>query len=212
MSSKYIHLREKAIQLRTQQQMTLSEIVERLQLPKTTVYGWIKDIPIPRTSRQSERQRKGTQAMQARYTALRDQAYQRGLEEAPGLLQDLTFRDFVVLYMAEGSKRKRNVVEFVNSDWQLIKLAHRWLQHLSDKPLRYRLQFHADHDPEKLKIFWASLLGIESSEIQSMRKSNSNALSGRQFRSVHGLLTLQVNDTYFRARVEAWMDFVKKQW
>lgn len=212
MSSKYIHLREKAIQLRTQQQMTLSEIVERLQLPKTTVYGWIKDIPIPRTSRQSERQRKGTQTMQARYTALRDQAYQRGLEEAPGLLQDLTFRDFVVLYMAEGSKRKRNVVEFVNSDWQLIKLAHRWLQHLSDKPLRYRLQFHADHDPEKLKIFWASLLGIESSEIQSMRKSNSNALSGRQFRSVHGLLTLQVNDTYFRARVEAWMDFVKKQW
>jgi hypothetical protein len=47
MSNKYAHLRQRAVELRTERQMSLDEIVERLQLPKTTIYYWIKDIPIP---------------------------------------------------------------------------------------------------------------------------------------------------------------------
>ncbi len=72
------HLREKAIRLRTDQHMTLEQIVERLQLPKTTIYGWIRHLPIPRTNKQNEAQRKGTQSMQAKYKAQRDAAYQQG--------------------------------------------------------------------------------------------------------------------------------------
>src|SRR5512145_1351785 len=110
MAHRYDHLRDKAIKMRTEQNYTLEEIMECLALPKTTVYYWIKDLPIPWTNKQSEAQRKGTAANQAKCAALRDQAYQRGLAEAPELLQDMTFRDFVVLYMAEGYKRNRNVV------------------------------------------------------------------------------------------------------
>jgi len=61
MAQRYDHLREKAIQLRTQHHMTLEEIMERLALPKTTIYYWIKDIPIPRTEKQTEAQRKRAQ-------------------------------------------------------------------------------------------------------------------------------------------------------
>jgi hypothetical protein len=126
MAQRYDHLREKAISLRTTRHMTLDEIVERLALPKTTIYYWIKDIPIPRTDKQSEAQRNSTAAMQAKFAALRATAYQQGLAEAPELLQNPTFRDFVVLYMAEGTKRDRNKVGFVNSDPKLVKLAHDW--------------------------------------------------------------------------------------
>lgn len=66
MAQRYDHLREKAISLRTTRHMTLDEIVERLALPKTTVYHWIKDLPIPRNS---------TAAMQAKFAALREKAY-----------------------------------------------------------------------------------------------------------------------------------------
>ena len=118
------HLREKAIQLRVEHNMTLNEIVERLKLPKTTVYGWIKHIPIPRTVRQTEAQQRGTAAMQAKYAQLRDDAYQQGLDEAPELLKDMRFRDFVVLYMAEGYKKGPNAVSFVNSDPAMIVLAN----------------------------------------------------------------------------------------
>src|SRR5690606_39030567 len=105
MAAKYDHLRAKAISLRTEKHMTLDEIVECLSLPKTTVYYWIKDLPIPARPRQQHwGQRRGTEAMQAKYAAKREAAYQQGCEEAPELLKNPTFRDFVVLYMAEGYK------------------------------------------------------------------------------------------------------------
>jgi AcrR family transcriptional regulator len=212
MSHKYAHLRQKAVELRTQRQMTLDEIVERLQLPKTTIYYWIKDLPILRTPRQNEGQQLGTKAMQAKFAALRQQAYEQGVTEAPRLMQDPTFRDFVVLYMAEGYKRNRNSVSFVNSDPKLMVLAHRWLSKFVRNPIRYRLQYHVDHDLEELRRYWANMLNVDPEIIRPLRKSNSNQLAGRQFRSIHGLLTLEMGDTYLRARLEAWMDFVKSQW
>lgn len=212
MAHKYGHLREKAVELRSQHQMTLDEIVERLQLPKTTIYYWIKHIPIPEHTRQNTGQQLGTKAMQAKFAALRQQAYEQGAAEAPELLQDATFRDFVVLYMAEGYKRSRNEVAFVNSDPKLVLLAHRWIKQFARHPLRYDLQYHVDHNVDSLQQYWGKQLNIDPSIIKPIRKSNSNQLSKRQFRSVYGLLTVETGDTYLRARLEAWMDIVKAQW
>lgn len=212
MAIKYKHLREKALYLRTQHHMTLEEIVERLSLPKTTVYYWIKDIPIPRTEKQSEAQRNGTATMKAKYAALREAAYQQGLAEAPELLKNPLFRDFVVLYMAEGYKRNRNQIAFVNSDPAIVRLGHYWIHHFAQRKLLYTLQYHADHNVEELQLYWGNLLGISPQSIKPVRKSNSNELSGRHFRSVYGLLTVGVSDTYFRSRLEAWMDIIKSQW
>jgi AcrR family transcriptional regulator len=213
MARKYDHLREKAISLRSEKQMTLDDIVERLSLPKTTVYYWIKDIPIPQTTRRTEAQRKATRSSQAKYAALREAAYQQGCDEAPTLLQDLSFRDFVVLYMAEGTKRARSRVEFVNSDVQMLKLAKRWITEFADESrVRYRMQYHADQDIVELKQYWANALKISPNDIVLMRKSNSGKLSGRQFRSEFGVLSINIGDTYLRARLQAWMDYVKSQW
>jgi AcrR family transcriptional regulator len=213
------HIREKAIYLRTEKHMTLDEIIERLSLPRTTVYRWIKDIPLGKPRRklqlpQTPGQVAGTQRMQARYALLREQAYQQGWETAPELLKDITFRDFVVLYMAEGTKRQRNSVAFVNSDARMVKLAAYWMRRLAnpENKFEYRLQYHADHDFEALKQYWAEVVDVHPDDIKFLRKSNSNQLSGRQFRSVYGLLTVRVGDTYLRARLQAWMDFIKAQW
>ena len=103
-------------------------------------------------------------------------------------------------------------MSLVNSDPVIVRLAHNWMRKLSTKPPIYSLQYHADHDPDKLKNFWRSYLDIEALPIKLIRKSNSGQLSGRQFRSAHGLLTVLICDTYFRARLQAWMDIVKSQW
>ena len=212
MAHRYDHLRDKAIQLRTEHKMTLDDIVERLRLPKTTIFSWIKDIPIPRTEKQTAAHRRKHEQNRARYAALRDNAYQQGLAEAPELLQDLSFRDFVVLYMAEGTKTRRNSVDFVNSDPKMVSLANHWIVHLTTNKVGYQLQYHVDHDENELKEYWAGILGIQADIIKPIRKSNSNQLSGRQFRSVYGLLSVRVGDTYLRARLQAWMDYVKAQW
>ncbi len=212
MARRYNHLREKAIELRTQHNMTLEDIVERLALPKTTMYYWIKDLPIPRTEKQSAAQKILSEKKRVRYAKLREAAYQEGAAQATELLQDPTFRDFVVLYMAEGAKRDRNKLAFVNSDPRLVKLAYKWLKQLSNRSFYFSLQYHVDHDVEELKHYWASLLEIPPEKIRPTRKSNSGQLARRQFRSVHGLLSVETGDTYLHARMQAWMDIVKSQW
>ncbi len=212
MAHKYDHLRKKAIVLRSERAMTLDEIVDCLSLPKTTVYSWIKDIPIPQTEKQTAAQRQKAQKVREKYAALRDAAYQQGWNEAPTLLQDLSFRDFVVLYMAEGFKRNRNSVAFCNSNAEMICLAHRWIVKLTCNKIDYQLQCHVDHDEAELQAYWGKLLSVTPSDIKVIRKSNSGKLSGRQFRSVYGVFTVRTGDTYLRTRLEAWMNYVKAQW
>ena len=210
--SKYEHIREKAIQLRKEQQLTLDEIVERLQMKRTTVYYWIKDIPIPRTEKQSEAQRRRAEKNSKRYAEKREAAYAEGMEQAPELFSDPLFRDFVVLYLAEGTRRNRNEVEFVNSNPRMVRLAQVFIRKFTKRKVVYRLQYHIDQNPDELKDFWSSTLEIISDDIKIQRKSNSGKLSGRNWRSTHGVLTVSTSDTYFRAKLQAWMDYVENQW
>lgn len=212
MAHRYDHLREKAIKLRTEQNMTIDDLIECLQLPRATLYYWIKDIPIPRTEKQTLDQRRKADLIRQRAAAVRQQWYQEGAAQVQSLLQEPTFRDFVVLYMAEGYKRNRNVVSFVNSDPPMVKLANKWIKQFATNKLAYRLQHHVDHDVDELKNYWAGILGIDPAIISVMRKSNSNQLAGRKYRSVYGLLTVSTGDTQFRSRLQAWIDYIKAQW
>mgnify|MGYP002149623128 CR=1 FL=1 len=68
------YIRRKAIQLRVEKKLTIDEIAERLSLNKTTIYYWVKDIPIPRKPGRALRtkaQELGARAMQAKYKGVR---------------------------------------------------------------------------------------------------------------------------------------------
>jgi hypothetical protein len=68
---------DKAIELRTKHKMTVPEIAEHLAVAKSTVDGWMKDYPLEeRTKKQTEAQKNGTKANQAKAAALRQAAYE----------------------------------------------------------------------------------------------------------------------------------------
>ena len=150
--------------------------------------------------------------MCTKYQKLREAAYARGLVEYEDLILVPTFRDFVVLYIAEGFKRNRNCVSIANSDERVVAMSAGWLSRLSAKSPIYSLQYHADQGLEELRHFWGSVLEIDGSTIRFQRKSNSGKLNGRSWRSAHGVLTVTVNDTYLRARLQAWIDRVRDGW
>jgi transcriptional regulator with XRE-family HTH domain len=210
------YLREKALYLRTQRKLTLDEIAERLALPRTTIYYWIRELPVPReVTRSDGRQaarRRGNRGMQRKYRLLREAAYRAGEESFDELARDPTFRDFVALYIAEGSKRCRNEVAICNSDPAVIALATRWLRCLTDRPLKFAIQYPADQDLDELRVFWGHMLTIDGREIRFQRKSNSNQLTGRTWRSRHGVLAVRIFDTALRARLEAWMCRMRDSW
>ena len=216
------YIRQKAISLRKAQKLTIDEIADCLALPRTTIYHWVRDIEIPRKpgtafvrtsgGPPSEAQRRGTLAMQERWRAIRVEAYREGIREFQALSSEVTFRDFVCMYIGEGYKRRRNQVALCNSDPAVVKLAQTWIKRFSINPVKYSIQHHADQSLDDLRKFWSQRLDIDPDEIKFQRKSNSNQLTGRKWRSQFGVLNVHAADTRFRARLQAWIDLVEADW
>ena len=126
------YLRAKARELRVERSLTIDEIAERLALPRTTIFYWVRDLPVARKPVVASRgQTMGTQAMQAKYRLAREAAYAQGRATFGSLAADPSFRDFICLYLAEGSKRDRNRVQICNSDVAVVRLCDQWLRRLS---------------------------------------------------------------------------------
>jgi len=210
------YIREKARAMRVERQLTIDQLAERLALPRTTIYYWVRDLPIPGSGSgggwPAGAHRKGTRAMQRKYQLLREEAYQKGLGSFDRLSADPTFRDFVCLYIAEGYKRSRNTLAICNSDPAVMRVSVGWIRRLTDKASDFAIQYHADQDLRELRNFWGATLGVDPAAISLQRKSNSNHLTGRTWRSRHGVLTVRVYDTLVRAEVEAWMDRLRADW
>jgi transposase-like protein len=205
------YVREKARELRLERRLSIVEIAERLALPKTTIFYWVRDIPLQRPRR--ENGLVGSRAMQAKHRLMREGAYEEGQKSFEILsASDPTFRDFICMYIGEGYKRSRNAVSIGNSDPRVVVLATRWLKALSRNKLGFWVQYHVDQDLKQVAEFWASTLGIEPGEIRMQRKSNSSQLRGRVWRSKHGVLTVRTCDTLLRARLQAWMDCLQETW
>jgi hypothetical protein len=196
------------VRLRSEHQLTIDEIAERLAISRTTAYEWVGHLPVPRR----ENPLPGTRAMQARYRRIREQAYARGRAEYAALSSDATFRDFVTLFIAEGTKRNRNGVAVANSDPAVIVACVAWLRRLTDRRLGFAVQVHEDQDLGEVRSFWSGHIGVPPDEIRLQRKTNSGRLNGRHWRSQHGVLTVRCHDTCLRARMQAWMDELRSEW
>lgn len=209
-------IREKARELRRDKLLTIDELAERLALSRTTVYYWVKDLPIPSSGTgggfSDAARRKGNRAMRRKYRQLREAAYDEELMFYEHLIRDPGFRDFLCLYVAEGHKRSRHEVSLANSDPAVIRAAVRWMSVLSARKLNYSIQYHADQDLAEIRRFWGTELDIDPNEIRLQRKSNSNQLAKRTWRSEHGVLTVRTSDSYFREELQAWVDCLRDSW
>ena len=214
--------KERAIHL-WKEGYTLSQIAARLSVPKTTIHYWVRaiivksEIPAARQFERIEKmraqQRAATAANVAKCAARRQQAYEAAIEKAQQLLADQHIRDFVVLYLAEGFRKDRNVVAISNSNPRIIEFSYNCMRELATNLHFYlSFQYHADQDPEALKLFWSSLLQIRPEQIKPVPKTNSGHLKHRRFACEYGIFQVKVCDTRFRAELQALMDVLQEQW
>jgi transcriptional regulator with XRE-family HTH domain len=205
-----LYVREKARELRTEKHLSIDEIAERLALPRTTVYYWVRGMPLGR--RRRDNPHPGARKMLAKYRRLREEAYELGRWEFSRLTSHPTFRDFVALYIAEGYKRNRNTVTICNSDRAVMEVGTLWIRRFSRRPLTFSVQFHADQNLDELTAYWADALNISADEIRLQRKSNSGQLRSRVWRSRYGVIAVRASDTLLRARLQGWMDRLQEEW
>ena len=68
--------------MRTERNLSIDEIAERLALPRTTVFYWVRDLPIDRSARpRTLAQLNGNLAMQEKYRRAARGGLRRGPRE-----------------------------------------------------------------------------------------------------------------------------------
>ena len=206
------YIRQKAIDLRVDKKLTIDEIAECLAVSRTTVFYWVQDLEIPQTKKQSAARQRASDANRDKAQAKREAAYAEGVQMYPELIQEPTFRDFVCMYIGEGTKKGRHTVAICNSDPAVVKLGQAWITRFSRNPVTYSIQYHADQSLDELRDYWSAYLRIEPVQVLFQRKSNSGRLASRNWRSKYGVLTVRTSDTYFKCRLMSWLDLVKAEW
>jgi transcriptional regulator with XRE-family HTH domain len=78
------YIREKALELRTKKKLTIDEIAERLAISRTTIYYWVRDIPIPRTADQALAQQRASRTTRRIHRERREAAYRDGAVRLTG--------------------------------------------------------------------------------------------------------------------------------
>ncbi|MEV7981435.1 hypothetical protein [Streptomyces sp. NPDC086519] len=214
-------LRERARELRLQG-WTYNQIQAELGCSKSSVSLWVRDLPRPEPKCTPEEQRARMNAGLARFHASRDLERTATKQEAAAAIGDLSDRELfiagVALYWAEGSKgkpyRRTEVLQFINSDPNVIRLFLGWLDLLevARDRLTLRVSIHETADVRAAEEFWADVAGVEASAFSkaTLKKHNPRTVRKNTGDSYHGCLVIYVRQSadLYRRMEGAWYGIV----
>src|ERR1041385_3347446 len=177
------YLRQMARSLRAEQQLRVDELAARLALPRSTIYYWVRDLPLRedrhgggyRASGSSEPggSAEGSSEVAGPVPPERSAAaYEGGIESFAELRAQPTFRDFVCIYSLTGEQRDRTRFALTTSDPAVMRLVSRWLRRLTDRALSLSLQYRQGQSLGELRRFWSDAVGAEPQAIRTRRRAS----------------------------------------
>ncbi|MER7478574.1 hypothetical protein ABTX60_13095 [Streptomyces sp. NPDC126510] len=216
-------LREKARELRLQG-WTYDQIEVELGCSKSSISLWVRDLPKPERRDPTEQAKLAAQRRWEHELAVRDEERQQTKEAAKQAIGELSHRELflagVVLYWAEGAKDKahsrqrRENLQFINSDPNVIRFYVRWLESLDVERdrLRFRVYIHESADVGEAEAYWAELVGVNAAAFQgtTLKKHNPKTLRKNVGDSYRGCLAIYVTRSadLYRRMEGAWYGIV----
>lgn len=214
-------LRERARELR-RQGWTYNEIQAELGCSKSSVSLWVRDLPAPPPRHTPEEQRELMNARLARLRTTQEHERAETKRQAAAAIGELSGRELfiagVALYWAEGAKdkphRRTEVLQFINSDANVIRLFLRWLELLevTRDRLTLRVSIHETADVAAAEEFWADVVGVDVSAFSraTLKKHNPRTVRKNTGDSYHGCLAIYVRQSadLYRRMEGAWYGIV----
>jgi hypothetical protein len=224
--------------LRVEQQLSVDRLAVRLALPRSTIYYWVRDLPLrageggeglaaegllragsveaaavewARGGRAAERTG-GAPTRRMRSRPSSEAAYEDALRTFDDLDAEPTFRDFVCLYITRGCTRERAKVSLSDSDPAVIRLVNRWMLRLSDRSPLLSIRYGPGQSLTELRRFWGGVVGAEARTIRVHDVADRVDLHTPSCCPPYGVLTVAVDDTLLRARLQAWMLKTRDCW
>lgn len=185
-------LREQAITLRLNEELSYAEIGNRLKVPKSTLSYWLREFPFTE-EKIKELQRKGWKKSEAsrerfRITMRRKkeqknhEIYKKYQERFIDLPTIAFFVAGLTLYLCEGNKKDYTKLDLANTDPKIIKFFIQWMAKFLDVPkekIKVTLHLYENMDIEREKGFWRNELGIQETQFYkpSIRKLKKSSFS-----------------------------------
>ncbi|MEU0217966.1 hypothetical protein ABZ281_23930 [Streptomyces sp. NPDC006265] len=216
-------LRERARELRLQG-WTYDQIQVELGCSKSSISLWVRDLPKPERRDPTEQAKLAARRRWEHELAVRDEERQQTKEAAEQAIGELSNRELflagVVLYWAEGAKDKahsrqrRENLQFINSDPNVIGFFLRWLdsQGVHRDRLRFRVYIHESADVTEAESYWAKLVDVDASALQrtTLKKHNPRTVRKNIGDSYRGCLAIYVTRSadLYRRMEGAWYGIV----
>lgn len=178
--------KQKALVMR-QKGMSYSQIKEKLGISKSTLSGWLYNMPLSEARIRELQADSPIRIEKYRNTmrAKRDAKNKIAYEDIGKRIGSISDREFLIaglfLYWAEGSKTKTFSVGLTNTNPKMLILFIRWLKFFSipKEKLKVHLHLYSDMDIKKQINFWSETLDIPISQFRKpyIKKTTFSAIT-----------------------------------
>lgn len=198
-----------------------NEIMNELEVPKSTLSAWLKDIPLTDEQntnlniRLKDRVARGRLrtgiALRAKRIVRENNVVKEAEKEFTQFIGDPFFSAGILLYWAEGSKKDTSFA-FINSDPNMIILMVQWIKKylISDfSLLKYRLFIHYPYRNENCEHYWAKLLSIKVTDFQKTiyKPTPHDTKKNNEYK---GCLRVSINRIDLLRKIMAWQKLLIK--
>ena len=200
--------------------LSLNRISKKTNIPKTTIYHWIRNLPIPIINGENIRviaSRNNAYILGSNRNKIckrqRQIVYNETYKTAKKMFKkEPLLRDFVNLYLAEGGRSDRYSLSLTNTDIDIIKLCLYCYKKLSDKKIYFRLHCYGKRN-KKFIDYWAKNLNINKNEIKVTSKGTLKEYKNKKRKNLksHGVFVIRLHSFLIKEKVLALIDYLKKE-
>ena len=113
------------------------------------------------------------------------------------------------LYWAEGSKTKRGVVQFSNSDPRLIQFMMRFFREICKVPkkkFRGHIGLHPHLSTKRAEKYWSGVSRIPLNQFYKTTKQQSKASKGKKDSLPFGTFNIKICSTELFLKIKGWIE------
>jgi hypothetical protein len=211
--------REKAVTLR-KMGYSYTQIKEELNVSKSTLSGWLADIPLTDKRIRELRDFNQVRIEKSRQTKLKKKSLRREevLKKVSDDIKNSKDTFFVAgfyLYWGEGTKTSEYTVALTNTDPSIIKCFIVWLESLDvpNSKLKVKLHVYSDQDENKVKLFWSKVTGVTVTNFYKTYIKESKA-SRKTYKGMfpHGTCVVSYSNRDTYEYVLGGVDYLKKKY
>lgn len=221
--------KDRALELR-RAGMTYREIREQLQVAKSTLSLWFREVELSKpqiqriTEKKKQAQIRGAESRRQQRIQTMQIIRDQSLADVKALSDSEKWLIGVMLYWAEGSKERAgrwgSQIQFANSDPRMALLFKRWLTDvikIDPSRLKYEIYIHRNHKHrlDVVRSYWADMLQTTTDHFESVYFKRHNPKTNRknQGNEYYGLVRIRVrSSSTLNRKISGWIEGVVKNW